>query len=165
MKTFYRILILVFFMLPVLGVSAQDNTDWEEVASITKLLVWENDDTYTIYMCSDHPEVYIEKESLVLSVNNTKVLYPANEVRRFTFADDSLTPIEETKLNGSFNITENLIQVFDLHDSDVSIYDMSGRLVRKERVIDGMLDLNISDLQKGVYVVKAGNVNFKFQKP
>ena len=156
---------LVLLMLPLMTMSAQDNTNWDEVASIKKVLVWENDGSYTVYMCSDQPEVYIEKESLVLSVNNTKVLYPANEVRRFTFADDNLTPIEETKVNGSFNITENVIQVFDLKGNDVSIYDMSGRMVSKEHVSGGNVELKISDLQKGVYVVKAGNINFKFQKP
>lgn len=44
-------------------------------------------------------------------------------------------------------------------NAQVEIIDMSGRTVARQNISDGTAEINISDLQKGVYIVKyAGNV-------
>ena len=141
-------------------------SSWDGVAKFTQVLVWNTDGTFTAYKCADHPAVYPDSTGLVLKVNDTQVVFPLNEVRKFTFDDDQLSDIEETaQRNGTYEITQNYIKVDDLKAGTVvAIYDVNGKLAIQKQASDGSASIDISSLSHGVYVVKAGNTNFKFMK-
>ena len=138
---------------------------WDSTAKITQVLVWNSDSTYTVYKCTDHPSVAVNETNLVITVNGTDVLFPANEVRKFTFAEDGQTAIEDVTTQGTYEITQDAITVDNLKDGIVmTIYDTNGRLIAQSKSANGTVSVNISNLPNGVYIVKAGNTNFKFLK-
>ena len=138
---------------------------WDSTAKITQVVVWNSDSTYTVYKCTDHPSVAVNETNLVITVNGTDVLFPANEVRKFTFDDEQLTVIEDVTTQGTYEITQDAINVDNLKDGTIlTIYDTNGRLIAQNKSANGTVSVNISNLPNGVYVVKAGNTNFKFLK-
>ena len=138
---------------------------WDNVERVTQVLVWSSDSTYTVYKCADNPTVYADETGLVLSVNGTQVVFPGNEVRKFTFADEASTGVENAVAKGTYEITQNLVKVDGLVAGTlVAIYDTGGRLVTQSKAVTGNVAIDISSLSHGVYVVKAGSTNFKFMK-
>ena len=48
-------------------------------------------------------------------------------------------------------------QVSDLQNNIISIYDIQGQLLIQQRVLQNNLKIDISMLEKGVYIVKLNN--------
>ena len=156
-----KLLLTLFTMLLTAG---QAWAQWEQQKRVTQVVVWNADQTYTVYKCADQPTINMQDDQMVLTVNDTQVYYPANEVRKFTFDDGSLTPVERTKKQATFDITQERIVVSDLGQGSVNVYDANGRQMAAAKSEGGQATVNISQLRRGVYVVKAGNTNFKFLK-
>ena len=157
--------LLSMILMLVLG-TAQTWAQWEAETRISRVLVWNNDGKYNVFKCSDHPEVTVDSLFLSISVGASTVLqFPADEVRKFTFDDEQMTPVEQVNKQALFDILPDAILVSDLpKGSAVLVYDANGRLRSKAKVSDGQARVNTSALRRGVYVVKAGNTNFKFLK-
>ena len=142
-------------------------SSWENVAKVTNVLVWNVDSTFTAFKCADQPVVRPDATGLIIEVNGTQITFPLNEARKFTFATDEQVAagIENPVNNGTYEITQNGISVEDLKDGTViAIYDISGKTVARKQAVGGSASIDTSSLPHGVYVVKAGNINFKFMK-
>ena len=133
---------------------------------IKMVLVWNTDGTYVAYNCSHHPEMKTDSVNITLTVGDSiSVYYPLNEVRRLTFDDEGLTPVEQVAKQGVVSINQQSVIISDLKaGTTVVVYDANGRMVAKSKSANGQANVNISRLPYGVYVVRAGNVNFKFLK-
>jgi len=154
---------MLFALLTCIGqVSAQ----WERYARITQVLIWNADGTYAAYKCSEQPTVMTDSLQLMITFNDgTLLTFPSTEVRKFTFDDAQLTPVEQLAKQATFDINQQAISVTDLKaGAAVMVYDSNGRLMAKAKAKDGKARVNISNLRRGVYVVKAGSNNFKFLK-
>jgi hypothetical protein len=87
----------------------------------------------------------------------------------------SISGINNTQASSSINAYPNpassMLHIDDLtnnqiFDGRVQIFELSGRKVKFVKVNDKNFDLDISDLDKGLYLIKLGGVNeqFKFIK-
>ena len=68
---------------------------------------------------------------------------------------------ETFRLNG---LVDGALHINGLEADGVSIYDASGRMVLRTRVAGSDAVLDVNHLQKGVYILKAGNQIVKFMK-
>jgi len=66
------------------------------------------------------------------------------------------------------SLTLNLAQLKDIQNSTVSIYDIQGKLLLQQKIMQQQTELNISQFAKGIYIVKVNNdketVQSKFVK-
>ena len=108
------------------------------------IVVWMNDGNKTAVLFSDMPEFtyadgYVTLQSTTPS---TTLSWPIENLQKLTFEQVS-TGIRDIKVDGLDILSDNL-----------TVYDLNGRLVKKNVK-------SLSELPKGVYIVKDGSVTIK----
>ena len=119
------------------------------------------------YKFEDVPVATIDGDNLkiTLAMTDESVIYPFANVVNLTF-EKKESGIANVKDNASvtFGITSESLEVWGLTAStQVSIFDATGAL-RATGAADeaGYVTIETSNLDKGVYLVKAGAHSFKF---
>lgn len=133
-KQFLLTLLLTFFAV---GAWAQDETASEPV-----IIIWLNDGNKAEVLFSEMPVVTHDDGVLMLKGEETELSWPLENVNKFTFGD-AATGIRDIR-------TTDL----DLLSDKLTVYDLNGRLVRQNIK-------SLSELPKGVYLIKNGSVTTK----
>ena len=131
---------LLLALLCSAGVWAQD----EEPSNDPAIIIWLNDGSKTTVLFSDMPEFTYTDGYVTLQSNNpsTTLSWLIDDLQKLTFGDAS-TGIRDVKATGLDILSDNL-----------TVYDLNGRLVKRNVK-------SLSELPKGVYIVKDGNVTIK----
>lgn len=95
------------------------------------------------------PVVSFSEEILKASTGSISVEFPFNDIEKITF-EDRPTSIQ------SVGIKEG--------NGMVSIYDISGRLIRKYKSVEGKTSVDLSSLPSGIYVINDGKRTYKIIK-
>lgn len=95
------------------------------------------------------PVVTFSEEILKASTGSISVEFPFNDIEKITF-EDRPTSIQ------SVGIKEG--------NGMVSIYDISGRLIRKYKSVEGKTSVDLSSLPSGIYVINDGKRTYKIIK-
>lgn len=113
-------------------------------AQDAKIIVWLNNGDKSEVLFSDMPEFTYADGYVTLQSNNpsTTLSWPIENLQKFTFEEVS-TGIRDVKATG-----------LDIYSDKLSVYDLNGRLVRQNVK-------SLSELPKGVYIVKDGSVTIK----
>ena len=127
-------LLLTFFAV---GTWAQDET-----ASDPAIIIWLNDGNKAQVLFSEMPVVTYDNGVLMLKGEETELSWPLENVNKFTIGNAG-TGIRNVK-------TADL----DLLSDKLTVYDLNGRLVQKDLK-------SLSELPKGVYIIKDGSVTTK----
>ena len=127
-------LLLTFFAV---GTWAQDET-----ASEPAIIIWLNDGNKAQVLFSEMPVVTYDNGVLMLKGEETELSWPLENVNKFTIGNVG-TGIRNVK-------TADL----DLLSDKLTVYDLDGRLVQKDLK-------SLSELPKGVYIIKDGSVTTK----
>ena len=116
-------------------------------AQESKIIVWLNDGNKSEVLFTDMPEFSYLDGNVVLKGTSTELAWPIENVQKMTFE------VSEPDPDG--------IQTVQVGQLDLAnggaVYDLSGKLI-KTRV------KSLSELPKGTYVVKDGNVTVKVVK-
>lgn len=109
--------------------------------------------TVISYAFSEKPVVTYSGDILVLKTENTSVEYPLSDLEKFTFSD--------------IDSSVESISTSDITGSTIRIFDLSGRCVKTisadERTGSAPL-LLLNDMEKGIYIVKQGDISYKIIK-
>ena len=108
------------------------------------IVVWMNDGTKTEVLFADMPEFTYANGYVTLQSNNpsTTLSWPIENLLKLTF-ENVTTAIRDVKTTG-----------LDILSDQMSVYDLNGKMVKKHIK-------SLSELPKGVYIVKDGNVTIK----
>lgn len=93
----------------------------------------------TFYL-SDTPELSFSGSDVVIGTRNEQVTYNRAQVRKFYFSDE----------------TNSIDNVKNVSNSETIIMTLDGRVVSRQGNV-----ANLSELGRGVYIVKNGNNTFK----
>ena len=107
------------------------------------LVVWLNNGDKTEVLFTELPEITYEDGNVILKGTTVNLSWPIVDLQKITFADDILTGIKSVESGD-----------LDLLSGHFDVYDLSGKIVRKDAK-------SLSELPKGVYIVKDGNVTIK----
>lgn len=131
------------------------------------VLVNLKDGSNVAYKFEDIPVATIDGDNLKITLGMTEqtVLYPFANIVNLTF-EKKLSGVTDVKSENqvSFGLTSESLEVWGLTAStQVSIFDATGAL-RATGTADeaGYVAIETSNLDKGVYLVKAGAHSFKF---
>ena len=136
MKTKHFLLTLLLTLFAV-GTWAQDEATDEPV-----IIIWLNDGNSQKVLFSEMPVVTYDNGVLMLKGEETELSWPLENVNKFTFGNAG-TGVRDVK-------TADL----DLLSDKLTVYDLNGRLVKKNVK-------SLSELPKGVYVIENGSVTTK----
>lgn len=118
-------------------------------ADDAKIIVWLNDGNKTEILFNEMPEFLYADGNISLQNGSTTLSWPLSNLQKFTFEDIvSSVPTVPT------DIKEVKKATLDLLSDHCSVYDLNGKLIRKQIK-------SLSELPKGVYIVKDGNVSIK----
>ena len=131
---------LLLALLCSAGVWAQD----EEPSYDPAIIIWLNDGSKTTVLFSDMPEFTYADGNISLQSNSpsTTLSWPIENLQKLTF-ENVTTAIRDVRATG-----------LDLLSEKFDAYDLNGRLVKKNIK-------SLSELPKGVYIVKDGSVTIK----
>ncbi len=115
--------------------------------------------------------------AISFSENNMKVLHSASSsevsnlqlsaIQKLLFEKDTYSPkiLEKGEMILYPAITSEYVYLFNAGDvvSDVEIFNMDGKVVLKCQYVKDQ-SINVSSLPVGMYILKVGNKNFKFEK-
>lgn len=127
---------LLLAVLCSIGVRAEDKA--------MGIVVWMNDGAPVKVLFSDMPEFTYADGYVSLQTNNpsTTLSWPIENLQKFTF-EEIPTGIKDIQGTG-----------LDILSDQMTVYDLSGKLVKKQVK-------SLSELPKGVYIVKDGRVTTK----
>ena len=113
-------------------------------ADNAKIIVWLNDGSKSEVLFADMPELTYADGYVSISSNSpsTTLSWPIENLQKLTFENTS-TAIRDVKTAG-----------LDLLSEKFDAYDLSGKMVKKQIK-------SLSELPKGVYIVKDGEVTIK----
>ena len=127
-------LLLTFFTL---GTWAQD-----EAAKDPVIVIWLNDGNSQQVLFDEMPVFTFDNGAMTLKGEETELSWPLENLNKFTFGYVS-TGIRDVKTTGLDILSDNCVA-----------YDLKGRVVRQNLK-------SLSELPKGVYIIKNGRVTTK----
>jgi hypothetical protein len=127
-------MMLLLAVLSPIGVWADD----------AKIIVWLNDGSKSEVLFADMPELTYADGYVSISSNSpsTTLSWPIENLQKLTFENTS-TAIRDVRATG-----------LDLLSEKFDAYDLSGKMVKKQIK-------SLSELPRGVYIVKDGSVTIK----
>lgn len=152
-----QLLLLMLLALPI-GMLAD---------SLNTLVVVLKNGSETAFFLKDKPNVTFEGTNLKVASDKETVTFALSDVLRFTYVKKDPTGIDETVVDPTKVSYEDGVLVISLlkQGAVVDIYSLDGKLLRQLKAShSGTYRLNLSELSKGLYLVKADNVTYKITK-
>ena len=98
--------------------------------------------------------VHCDKNNQVLDVEYYAGIY--TDIDKFTLGGNKIT-VFPNPANDKITISIDKTNAFD--NSDIAIYDIQGRLILKQSIVNANVEVNITTFAKGMYIVKVNNNN------
>lgn len=154
-----KILLLLLFVIPALG-WAQNDTQ--------RLVVWLKSGEKVYFDLTEEPRTTFEEGKLVITTSLTTVYYLLENVQRYTH-EGSMTNIEAPTLRpGELVYLQNNDEMaFEgLPDGSVlDLYSTDGRKLNTTRASTGKRTvISLAGFPSGTYILKCGDVTYKFVK-
>lgn len=118
-------------------------------AADAKIVVWLNDGSKTEVLFNQMPEFTYQDGNVSIQNGSTTLSWSLVNLQKFTFEDveaSKPTDIKDVKTTPKLDIAKGC-----------AVYDLSGRLVKKQI-------RSLSELPKGTYILKDGSVTTKVVK-
>lgn len=152
-----QLLLLMLLALPIGMLADSQNT----------LVVKLKNGAETAFFLKDQPNVTFEGTNLKIVSQKETVTFALSDVLRFTYVKKDPSGIDETVVDPTEVSFEGGVLVISQlkQGASVDIYSLDGKLLRQLTAHhSGTYRLNLSELPKGVYLVKADNVTYKIMK-
>ena len=123
------------------------------------------DGTTADYLMNSNAKIYYSDTQLFIDNNGVTESYNLSELRKayFTVVDN----IEETdnqQLAIYPNPVNDIVKISNISDNQlVTIYSVDGKIIKKISISDEA-EINVSELQPGLYIIGVGNEFSKFIK-
>ena len=123
------------------------------------------DGTTADYVMNSNAKIYYSDTQLFIDNNGVTESYNLSELRKayFTVVDN----IEETdnqQLAIYPNPVNDIVKISNISDNQlVTIYSVDGKIIKKISISDEA-EINVSELQPGLYIIGVGNEFSKFIK-
>lgn len=132
-----------------------------------ELVVWTHLGDRIGYSLDEQPRVTLELESLIVSTINTKVEYSLDDVRKFTLNKNDVTGINDVKqLMPIMKFNSNTLTFTGcIPGSKIKIMSVNGiNLYTSQADNDGNVQIDISALSSGMYLVVTSSITYKIIK-
>ena len=152
-----QLLLLMLLALPI-GMLAD---------SLNTLVVVLKNGSETAFFLKDKPNVTFEGTNLKVASDKQTVTFALSDVLRFMYVKKDPTGIDETVVDPTeVSYEDGVLVISQLKQGAfVDIYSLDGKLLRQLKAShSGTYRLNLSELSKGLYLVKADNVTYKITK-
>lgn len=135
-------LLFTLLLLTTIGAQAQNT-----------LNVYQKDGTLLCFCFADKPMTLFVDDDVIVKTDKQLLSFPFSSIDKYTF-EDGLDP------SGLISI-----QVGEHPSEGVSIYDLSGKLLKTVGPSESRsVEIHTTDLPAGTYIIRNKGVSYKFQK-
>lgn len=123
------------------------------------------DGTSADYTMSSDSKIYYSDTQIFIKSNGETVSYNLSELRKAYFSvNDDVNEVDNQQFAIYPNPATDVLRINNLSDNQhVTIYSIDGKMVKKF-TMSAESEINISDLQPGLYIIGVGNEFSKFIK-
>ena len=152
-----KFLITVLLSVGFLCTSFAQN---EVIFSIVK-----TDGSTANYEMNKDARIYYSDTQLMFFDGNETVSINFSDIRKAYFStSQDLNEVDNRQLSIYPNPAKNIVKITNIADNqEVILYSISGEAIKKTTA-SGEAEINISDLNAGIYIIGAGNMFTKFIK-
>ena len=157
-----KLLKLLFAFLACCS-SAANAADGESA----EILVLKFADARTVkFLLADKPEISFADGKLIVTSQSLTTNYEQSQVVEFHFTSVALGVDKNIADDFSFSYLDNTsVSVSGTHARSVSLYDISGRLVKRQHVEQGCVNVSREGCTPGTYILNLeGEHSFKIVK-
>lgn len=132
-----------------------------------QFVVWTHLGEQIGYSLEEQPKVTQEPESIIVSTLKTRVEYSLDDVRKFTLNRIDDSGIEEVKqLIPTMKFNSNTLTFIDcIPGSEIKVMSVNGIILCSSQVDNGgNVQIDISALSSGMYLVVTSNITYKIIK-
>lgn len=162
MRKCYILVLLLMALISVGSVSAEEST--------TKVLVVNLTDGTTVrYIIAENPRLTFDAENVYVKSDVAEVSYARSAIQKFTFDNYSVpSAIESTESQKGtvFRYVErNLVEVAgDIQGAPVRVYAMSGQLMQNFVAQSSSVQIDLTGLAAGIYIININSQTLKIYK-
>lgn len=144
---------------------------------VTSLLTMSAQNTLTIhqkdgskfgYGFSEKPVITYTETDLILTTNSTVVEYPLSAIAKFTFTENetSVSDIRSEIKTPTLQLDNNTVQISGAEPLQaVSLIDTDGKIISAYKTdANGSVSFSITELPKGIYIIKTKSLTCKISK-
>ena len=156
-----RALFALMLLSPSLAIYAVDADESPRQALVLKFA----DATTANFFLVDKPTIGFADGKLIVTATELTADYDQSAVAEFYF--DTIAPTAIAGVKGAFGFayTDGVVRVSGSKASVATLYAADGTLVESRGVQDGAVELNLTNLKSGVYVLNLENEHsFKIVK-
>lgn len=132
-------------------------------ADVVKYLVLNTSDGQQVIALADNPVMTISGDVLKVTVGGVeKVSTSLANVKNYSFQEQRATAISEILADG-YNLSQGHVFMNNVKAGEtITVYSADSRRVSAQRAAaDGRVDIDLTTLPKGVYIVKTPNTSIK----
>jgi hypothetical protein len=151
-----KLKLLLMLLVAVLATSAK--------ADSVKYLVLNAGGEETVVALADNPVMTISEGVLKVTVGGQEVLSASlADGLTYSFAESGSTAIEEIQEDEAPRLERGHVYISHAQQGDVvRVYTMDGKLAHSQRISDdGKADIDLTMLNKGLYIVKSAKTSIK----
>ena len=133
-------------------------------AENVKYLVLNAGGEETVVALADDPVMTISEGMLKVTVGGEEVLSASlDNGLTYRFSEDAPTGIQEIQNDEAPRLERGHVYISNAQKGDVvRVFTMDGKLVNAQRIgEDGMADVDLTSLNKGLYIVKSAKTSIK----
>lgn len=156
-KGFRRFIMVLFALIPVIGIMADD----------TSLVVWTRTGTIVGYALDKKPVITFTDSEMKISGEGIDAVYELNNFLRYTYEEGNFSGLKDIRLEGSLAKIDGESIFFPSvkANSTVGIFTLDGVQIFKKTVHeDGKYAFPLSALRAGIYLVNVNGLTFKIVK-
>ena len=151
---------LLITALILIGLASSAIAQDEMIFNIMK-----TDGSTTSILMNKDARIYYSDTQLLFFDGNETVSVNLSEIRKAYFtAPQDVDEIENQQFSIYPNPVKDVLRINNISDNqEVRIYSINGAIIKKS-VVSGNAEINISDLNAGIYIIGVGNDFSKFIK-
>lgn len=135
---------------------------------VYRLLIWMDSGAQSAYALSTKPKVTYDGTFLTVSTTSVSTQYPAEDVWKFTLDKVEISGVEDETLKEvpTMRIVGDVVMFTGCRPgSEVRMFNVNGQSLAMEQAdADGALQINISHLPHGIYVLSTESIIYKIIK-
>ena len=114
-------------------------------------------DAQTDYALSSIEKITFDTQNMVLHLSGgEEAKLPLSGLTKMFFSNNS-TGIATVGKTSTISMTDGMLRISAPKGTAIAIYDMGGKAVRMATANDGVTEVGLNGMQRGVYIVKVGS--------
>lgn len=144
----YRLILLMLFFVTL---SYADNA---------KIIIKQKSGNETILELSTNPVITFLGEDMVITNDFTTISFPIEDIDSYTADNGTTTSIASTKEKPMFE-NGRILFIGIAKGTPISVYSLDGRLISKQLSSADKVEVPLSSLPKGTYIISVENSKIK----